>query len=360
VETPVPSLTDARILLVEDNPINLKIGSEMLRMAGVSVDTAQNGLEAIEKVQKNQYAAVLIDIQMPHLDGIEASRIIRQQFSRTRLPIIAMSAHAKADNWKACLEAGINDYVLKPISRNVLFTALKNQIGPGHKLSVPESEFRSRRTLIRSDAEMEALPGLDIRDGLERLGGEAAVYAEILSDFCQTYAGFQQEMKPLIQDASFTRAADLSHSLKGASGNVSATDLFDSVKALEQACRQKNESEALSLLASVQSAYETVCESAKQFCGQIESLTPIEKKAPSSSVLDTDDKNVETLARSLMDSIDQCDPVLSDTLIRQLAPLVQETWKNEMDQLIDAVKNYRFEDARTFATILIEKAGGGK
>ena len=355
-----PSFSNTRILLVEDNPINLKIGSEMIRMAGVSVDTAQNGLEAIEKVQKNQYAAVLIDIQMPHLDGIEASRIIRQQFSRTRLPIIAMSAHAKADNWKACLEAGINDYVLKPISRNVLFTALKNQIGPGHKLLMPDSEFRAGRTSIRSKARMEALPGLDIRDGLERLGGEAPVYAEILADFCQTYAGFQQEMKPLIKGGSFTRAADLSHSLKGASGNVSATVLFDSVKALEQACRQKNESKALSLLALVQSAYETVCESAKQFCGQIESLTSFEKKAPSTSALDTDDKTVETLTRSLMDSIDQCDPVLSDTLIRQLAPIFKETWKNEMDQLIDAVKNYRFEDARKFVTTLIQKAGGGK
>ncbi len=82
-----------------------------------------------------------------------------------------MSAHAKADNWKACLEAGINDYILKPISRNVLFTALKNQIGPGHKIAVPESVLRSRQTSNGSDADMQALPGLDVSDGVERLGG---------------------------------------------------------------------------------------------------------------------------------------------------------------------------------------------
>lgn len=235
----ITSFSNTWILLVEDNPINLKIGSEMLCMAGVSVETARNGLEAIEKVQKREYAAMLIDIQMPHLDGIEASRIIRQQFSRTRLPIIAMSAHAKADNWKACLEAGINDYILKPISRNVLFTALKNQIGPGHKIAVPESVLRSRQTSNGSDADMQALPGLDVSDGVERLGGEVAVYAEILSDFCQTYAGFQQEMKQLIDSSAFTRAGDLSHSLKGASGNVSAMALFDSAKALEQPVGKK-------------------------------------------------------------------------------------------------------------------------
>ncbi len=355
-----PSFSDTRILLVEDNAINLKIGSEMLRMAGVTVDVARNGIEAIEKVRKTDYAAVLIDIQMPHLDGIEASRIIRQQFSETRLPIIAMSAHAKADNWKACLEAGINDYILKPIRRNVLFTALKNQLGPGHHLSVPESVPRVRQSSSPPETDPKTLPGLDIEDGLERLGGAAPVYAEILSDFCHTYAGFQQEMNALIDRSDFKAASDLSHSLKGASGNVSAMALFESVKALEQACRQKNGRDAQSLLVTVQSAYETVCRSAKQFCAQINAFKKEEKTDTSCLSTDVSVGEIKDLARSLMASLEQCDPVVSETLVQKIAPHVQGTWKKEMTHLTAAVKNYQFEDAKKYMARLMEKTGGWK
>ena len=347
------AFSNIRILLVEDNAINRKIGSEMLRLMGVTVDTAQNGLEAIEKVQKTDYAAVLIDIQMPHLDGIEASRIIRQQLSKTRLPIIAMSAHAKADNWKACLEAGINDYVLKPISRNVLFTALKNQIGPGHNISVPEP-------VSMPGQGPKTLPGLDIKDGLERLGGDVHIYAEILSDFCHTYAGFYQEMTSLMDGSNFQAAADLSHSLKGASGNVSATALFESVKALEQACRQKKAQEAQSLLGRAKSEYETVCRSAQQFCAQIKPRNKQEKPFLSSLSTDVPVAEIKDLARSLMDSLDQCDPVHSDTLVQKMAPRVHDTWKNEMAHVAAAVKNYQFDEAKKHMTRLMEKTGGWK
>jgi CheY-like chemotaxis protein len=354
----VPSFSKTRILLVEDNPINARIGSEMLCMAGVEVDTAQNGLEAIEKVKENKYDAVLIDIQMPPLDGIEASRIIRRQFSSSRLPIIAMSAHAKADNWKACLEAEINDYILKPVNRNVLFTVLKNQIRPGHNLPCPKSDKGSRKTIIQVNADMQNLPGLDIKQGLERLGGETLIYAEILSDFCQTYAGFQQEMKELISCAKFNDAADLSHSFKGASGNVSAMPLFESVKKLEQACRQKKGQAAQLLLESVQSEYKTVCQSAGQFCEQIGSNKTVKETGHSSEPLvDASDRGMDALAKLLKDSLDQCDPVLSETLVREMALQIPKTWKKEMDHLIDAVKKYQFDDAMKWLTILMEKTG---
>ncbi len=353
-----PSFSSARILLVEDNPVNRKIASKMLCMAGgVAVDTAQNGLEAIEKVQKNDYDAVLIDIQMPHLDGIEASRVIRRQFSKTRLPIIAMSAHAGADHWKACLEAGINDYILKPVSREVLLTVLNRQIKPGRKLPVPEPSPEALHPSICPAADPTALPGLDIRSGLERLGGEAQIYADILKDFCETYAGFHREMEALLGQSEFNRAADLSHSLKGASGNVSATALFESAKALEQACRQKQEQDVLPLLAQVRSAYETVGRSAGRFCEQIASQKSNEPKNASPAGPDDTNQDMAAVLQSLMDSLDQCDPVLSQTLVREMGPRIQNTWQKEMDHLVRAVKNYQFDEARKYVTMLIKKAG---
>ncbi|MFN2436210.1 MAG: response regulator, partial [Desulfotignum sp.] len=353
-----PSFASARILLVEDNSINLKIGSKMLCMVGVAVDTAQNGLEAIEKVQKNDYDAVLMDIQMPHLDGIEASRVIRRQFSKTRLPIIAMSAHAGADHWKACLEAGINDYILKPVSRDGLLTVLNRQIAPGRKLPLPEPSPKALHPSIRPAADPTALPGLDIRAGLERLGGEAQIYADILTDFCETYDGFHREMKALLDQSEFNRAADLSHSLKGASGNVSATALFESAKALELACRQKKKQDVLPLLAQVRSAYETACRSAGRFCEQVRLQKSDEPKNASLSAPDDTNQDMAALLQSLMGSLNQCDPVLSETLVREMAPRIQNTWQKEMDQLTHAVKNYQFDDARKYVTMLIKKAGG--
>jgi two-component system, sensor histidine kinase and response regulator len=339
--------SNTRVLLVEDNAINLKIGSEMLRMAGVDVDTAGNGIEAIEKVHKNPYAAVLIDIQMPHLDGIEASRIIRQQFSRTRLPIIAMSAHAKSDNWKACLEAGINDYILKPVSRNVLFTALKNQIGPGYHIPVPEPGSRPPADTAIPLPDTDDLPGLDVREGIERLGGATHIYADILTDFCKEYAGFQKKFKGFLTRSDYRGAAELSHSLKGASGNISAMVLFESAKALEQACWQKREDEMRQLLGPVQSDYETVCRSAEQFVALIKSKKRDEKKTtPAAKAGAGKKQNLTDLTRSLMNSLDQCDPVLSEILIQKMEPLADRAWQNKMDLLVHAVKNYQFDDAK--------------
>jgi two-component system, sensor histidine kinase and response regulator len=338
---------DTRVLLVEDNAINLKIGSEMLRMAGVDVDTACNGIEAIEKVQKNSYAAVLIDIQMPHLDGIEASRIIRQRFSRTRLPIIAMSAHAKSDNWKACLEAGINDYLLKPISRNVLFTALKNQIGLGCNIPVPEPGSNRPTGTAIPLPDTSDLPGLDVREGIERLGGAVHIYADILTDFCKEYAGFQKKMKGFLTRSDFRGAAELSHSLKGASGNISAMALFESAKALEKACWLKREGEMQQLLGPVQSDYETVCRSAEWFAAQTVSKKGAEKKrAPAATAGACGKQDLTDLSRTLMHRLDQCDPVLSETLVQKMEQLADRAWQNKMDLLVHAVKNYQFDEAK--------------
>jgi two-component system, sensor histidine kinase and response regulator len=339
--------SNTRVLLVEDNAINLKIGTEMLRRAGVDVDTAGNGIEAIEKVHKNRYAAVLIDIQMPHLDGIEASRIIRQQFPRTRLPIIAMSAHAKSDNWKACLEAGINDYILKPISRNVLFTALKNQIGPGYHIPEPESRSRTHQDMAIPLPDTDTLPGLDVREGIERLGGATHIYADILTDFCKEYAGFQKKFKVLLTRSDFRGAAELSHSLKGASGNISAMALFESAKALEQACWQNREDEMRQLLGPVQSDYETVCRSADQFVAQVASKNSTQKKTTPAGPAGAGRKqDLTALTRSLMNSLDQCDPVLSETLIQKIEPMADRDLQNKMALLVHAVKNYQFDDAK--------------
>jgi two-component system sensor histidine kinase/response regulator len=118
------ALRGARILLVDDNLINRKVGMALLRSAGADVDVAEHGLEAIQKVQTEAYHAVLMDIQMPELDGYEATRAIRRFAHLADLPIIAMTAHAMLGIREQCLNAGMNDYVSKPIDPAQMVTVL--------------------------------------------------------------------------------------------------------------------------------------------------------------------------------------------------------------------------------------------
>ncbi len=118
----------ARVLLVEDNPVNQLIASEILEFVGIRVDQAENGLEAIESVKKNDYSGVLMDIQMPDMDGYEATRIIRSRLKMEKLPIIAMTALAMGGDRKKCISAGMNDYVSKPVDSGELYSVLKKNL----------------------------------------------------------------------------------------------------------------------------------------------------------------------------------------------------------------------------------------
>lgn len=346
VESSGERFLNTRVLIVEDNIINLKVGSEMLRLAGVDVETAHNGIEAVEKVQNTTYDAVLIDIQMPLLDGIEASRIIRQQFSSSDLPIIAMSAHAKSIKWKACVEAGINDYILKPFNKDALLTVLKNQLGYRHGILPPTLPQQASETW-----ETTTFPGLDIQDGIERLGGSKEIFANILSDFCEEHATFHVTLKQLLENHDFKGAATLAHSIKGAAGNISAPHLFKAAKELELCCWDKKEAKIKTLLPTAKKAFDEVCEGAQKFLIHIrreeDTQNPVQVKPqpPARALLPR--------MHALLDSLDSFDPILSETLAAEIQPLMPETAKTDMACLAKHIKNYQFDDARKILEALM-------
>ena len=347
VASPGERFSNTRVLIVEDNSINLKIGSEMLRLAGVEVDTARNGIEAVEKVQNTTYDAVLIDIQMPLLDGIEASRIIRQQFSSQDLPIIAMSAHAKSIKWKACMAAGINDYILKPFNKKDLLAVLKKQLGYRHGIPAPELPRQTPDTPPAA-----SLPGLNIREGLERMGGSREIFAEILSDFCEAHAAFHHTLKQLIDAHDFKEAATLAHSVKGASGNISAHHLFEVTRDLEAACWDRKEEEIRRLLPAAQKAFEVVCDSVRTFldhAGKDPGSDPPAAQEPPPPPAHTLLSGIQ----ALLESLENFDPVQSETLAAEIRPMMAETAAEEMAALVKHIKNYQFDDARKILETLM-------
>jgi CheY-like chemotaxis protein len=222
----------ARLLLVEDNEINQQVAKEILEGAGLNVTLANNGQEAVNAVKENEYDAVLMDIQMPVMDGYTATREIRNLKSEIRnVPIIAMTAHAMAGDEDKSLQAGMNGHVAKPIDPDQLFSALQKWIKPSEKRAqVQQPEISAEgpeEVQAMPDEEQlpESLPGFDLSAGLERLRGNKRLYRKLLLDFGAKYTQVAAEIRETLDAKDLKQAHSLIHNLKGLAGNLAAIDL---------------------------------------------------------------------------------------------------------------------------------------
>jgi len=218
---PVDGLVGLTVLLVEDNALNQQVASELLRDMGTAVIIAANGREAVEAVRESKFDAVVMDIQMPVMDGISATRAIRD-LGFSDLPIIAMTANALPSDHAECLAAGMNDHLAKPIDPDALASALLRCTRPAAAAAGP-------------DAIPAGIPGLDGQAGLKRMRGKRALYLGILRDFAWGHDGAAEEIKAALAAGDRSAARRLAHSLKGVAGTVGATELATCAAAVEQA-----------------------------------------------------------------------------------------------------------------------------
>ena len=233
-------LAGARVLLAEDNEINQEVAVHLLKGVGIAVVVANNGTEAVAAVRRERYDAVLMDVQMPEMDGYQATALIRQDFSHDELPIIAMTAHAMAGDREKCLDAGMNDYVSKPIDPKRLFETLANCLKTRETLpEVDETKDQEPQEAVSKGQEppggttLQELPGFDVPAALNRLRGDEAVLVRLLRNFASQNEGADKEIRGKIDSGDFSAAKHLVHSVKGAAGNLSATNLFEAARDLE-------------------------------------------------------------------------------------------------------------------------------
>ena len=234
-------LSGVRVLLVEDNLINQQVAREILEGASLVVHTANNGLEAVEAVRSDEYDAVIMDLEMPVMSGYEATRLIREESRHAELPIIAMTAHAIQGTREACLAAGMNDYIAKPIEKGQLFSVLTRWVKPrstarDYNTAMEHEEVRAQA--LGSEFP-ESIPGIDISSGLERLGGEKELFAGLLKDFSCDYAGMADEIKTALNCNDMDKAAQLAHAVRGVAGLLSAEEIYRAAFELEKGIRQK-------------------------------------------------------------------------------------------------------------------------
>jgi CheY-like chemotaxis protein/HPt (histidine-containing phosphotransfer) domain-containing protein len=258
----------AHVLLVEDNEINQQVASEILQGAGLKVSLATNGQEAINAIQEDEYDAVLMDVQMPVMDGYTATRKVREWEGGMRkaesgigskkdkisdandpqpvargqkpLPIIAMTAHAMAGDAEKSIAAGMSDHITKPIDPVQLFATLQKWIQPDKSRAAVEQQkppsTTESPTKIVSDAEglPESLPGFDLADGLNRLQGNKKLYRKLLLDLSAKYAGIADDIRQALDARDFEQARSLVHNIKGLAGNLAAIDLQAAAVKLEK------------------------------------------------------------------------------------------------------------------------------
>lgn len=237
----------AHLLLVEDNEINREFAVGLLHGMGVEVTEATNGEEAVAMVQQHDYDAVLMDLQMPVMDGLEATRRIRalgqqpggERFSS--LPIVAMTAMAMAEDAQKCLQAGMNDFVTKPVDPDRFMATLtkwlqKNNGGAGQKSSSAQALLNVAAPKIPAD--LLAMKSLDATQGIHRIGGKADAYRKQLYRFRQHYSSAVDELQQLISEKGIVAGEEYCHALKGISGNLSANALFASISELDDLLKQ--------------------------------------------------------------------------------------------------------------------------
>ncbi len=238
-ETVPGSLKGLRLLLVEDNDINQEIAREILTAAGAAIEIANNGREGVEKVgdDPKRFDAVLMDLQMPVMDGFEATRILREERRYRDLPIIAMTAHAMAEERERCLKAGMNDHVAKPVDPKKLIATLRKWTTPAPAAAPTgvEPAAAPMPPAPAGSALPAALPGFDIEEALHRLDGNADLLRWSIRRFHERYPGVVEAIRGALAGQDRETAERSAHTLKGLAATIGAQKVAATARKVERA-----------------------------------------------------------------------------------------------------------------------------
>jgi PAS domain S-box-containing protein len=239
------AIAGMHILLAEDNEINQQVASELLSGSGCLVDVAWNGREAVEMVNRKNYDAVLMDMQMPLMDGLDATRAIRAVADLAMLPILAMTANATQQDRERCLAAGMNDHLAKPVDPAELFAALRRWARP-HSESSPAKAILAQPAGSPSDPPLpEGVEGLDVDAGLRRVLGKRNLYRSLLESFALNERDAVRKMRAALELNKRHDAERLAHTLKGVAGNLGAVLLQRAATRIEATLRDEADRDAL-------------------------------------------------------------------------------------------------------------------
>jgi len=337
VEDAMATIRGARILLAEDNELNQQVATELLTDAGLLVDIADNGQIAVARVQTADYDLVLMDMQMPVLDGVSAARAIRDLPGKGDLPIVAMTANAMQVDRERCLSAGMVDFVAKPIDPEVLFRTLLRWIKP---TGVAPCALRAGAVGTGSlvDVLPAAIPGLDIQVGLRTVQGKPDRYISLLRGFSTSQSSTMQDIRDALARDDRSTAERLAHTLKGLAGMIGAYELQRHANNLEQQLRQdvdgRHGAASIDTLQSLQGLLER-------------QITSIARALPEpvATVCGPVDLSLGDTVIAQLDALLRDDNPKAEQLLQEHKALLATVFPEHFRELNHAIEQYDFENA---------------
>lgn len=336
-EADLSAIRGASVLLVEDNELNREVALGLLEDAHLAIDQAENGAQAMQMITSKDYDLVFMDMQMPVMDGITATKSIRSNPRYKSLPIIAMTANAMDKDRDACLAAGMNDHLGKPIDPEKLFAALLKWISPRAAAAaatvVAHADVPSSAP-VSVVADSLGIPGIDTATALKRTGGNRKRYESLLSRFAESQAGAIGDIRNALAANDSPTAERIAHSLKGAAANLGATSLAAAAARAEAAIDSKQ---------SVPSTLEELSRSLDATIQAIRAALPAEAPAPAAASADP-----STVARPLAQLkklLEADDGAASDFILGARPDLSKVLTAAEIEALSGHVGNFAYADA---------------
>ncbi len=340
--TRLEPIRGARVLLAEDNALNRQVALELLRLAEVTVDVAENGLKAVEMVQVYQYDLVLMDIQMPEMDGLTATRHIRRIDALKDLPVVAMTAHAIVGDREKSLAAGMNDHVAKPVDPDELYDALLRWIRPASR-SAPEPTAQPEH----DDLELPQIDGVDTAAGLRSVAGNVRLYLSLLRDFHRDYGRFLSGLEAKLTAKDYQAVQTAAHTIKGIAGTIGAVDLYRAAMAVESNFKKGRNDKAV----------EHFSEFARTFAQLISGLArlPSEDAGEDDEGAGPEIEKAGDLMARLKRLLQEDDSLAEDILPDLTRALRGAGVDDELHRLTESVEDLEYDDALTFLERISDK-----
>ncbi|UKJ77022.1 response regulator [Azospirillum brasilense] len=332
-------LRGARILLAEDNDLNQQVACELLGDAGLAVEVAENGAIAVDMVQAARYDLVLMDMQMPVMDGVAATLEIRR-LGFADLPIVAMTANAMQADRERCLDAGMNDYLAKPIDPDALWATLLTWIAPRPGLGA-EAPVSPPAPAVEDVGDLPAsVPGLDTVTGLSRVLGKKRLYLDLLRKFAAGQRAVVTAIRDALDSGDLAAAERYAHTLKGTAGNIGAHPVQDAATDLEAVIRDaRPRPEIDARLAALEPPLGALLAHLEA------ALTPTGAAAPSAappSVVDAD--ALLAVCGQLRQLLHDSDPDAEEVLAAN-ADLLRAAFPDRFEAIAGQIRNFDFDEA---------------
>ncbi len=332
----------ACILLVEDNEINQQVAQELLEGVGFVVEIANHGKEALEKLESSTYDVVLMDIQMPVMDGYEATQEIRKSYQLNELPVLAMTANAMIADQQQAIASGMNDHIAKPIEPESLFATLVKWIKPGERELPPNFIDQQKQEEDEQITLPDSLPGLDINSGVNRIGGNVKSYLKLLARFQDNQTNIIEDIKSGLEKKDLELVQRLVHTIKGVSGNIGAMELHEASLELENNLKTEGGS-------GINNSIEDLQNKLNQVFSAISEINSVSIESPEETLPSMgspiDGAKIAPLLEELDELIDDHDIDAVD-IVEQLHELILDPkLKNTLTEMSKNVENYKFTEA---------------